>query len=288
MLCEGTVEYQPPPSPEVLSDKPQPALEEALPSSIAQEHGQRQGDRGLYTPASEKSPESHGQVFEGAVNRNESQSGSTELPTSDAVPNPPLENRQTPPQELDSYESIAVEVAGRTVDQQGSSSLPSRIDRCSEVRSSSAAQPVIKPVEAVDIPTTTDKEQQIAWASKQVENFKAEIQKLKNDVTTQTRSVTLIEQDIENSQKDYNRHLQDKQEEIARVLRELEEKHNKKSDAFMSKLSHLKESKQSGLRNLERYVLELGRKESGLMHFRAIVDYYNDEDSRFDYFFCMD
>jgi hypothetical protein len=284
MLCEGAVEHQPLLSAEVHSDILQPTLEEMSPTSIAQEQGQRRGDRGFYPTASENSPVSHGQVFQGSgypsdpVNRNESQSGSTEQPTSDAVHSAPLEDRQTLPQAVDSHESITVEIDGCTVDQEGSSAQPSRIDNCSEERNSSAAHPVIKPLEAVSIPTTSDKEQQIAWASKQVENFEAEIHKLKNNVTTRSRNITSIEHDIENSQNDYNKHLQDKEEEIARVLRELEEQHSRKCEAFKSKLLYLKESKQSELRTLERYVLEVSRKENGLMHFQAIVDYYNHEE----------
>jgi cell division septum initiation protein DivIVA len=113
-----------------------------------------------------------------------------------------------------------------------------------------------------------------------VENFEAEIEKLKRNATTRSMIVTSIGQEIEHSQKEYDELLQGKQQEIDRVLRELEEQHSKKCEALKSKLQNLKESKQTVLGALKRNALEVSRKETGVTHFQAIIDYYNPEEHR--------
>lgn len=276
MLCHGAGEYHPP---------LQPSLEKMSPTSSVEEQGQRQGDRISYRTANEMSLVSHGEALESAgcpdpMNCSESQPGLTEQPTTDVVPSTTPETRQTLPPAADGFESITVEVAEPSVEQQNGSSQPSSIDSLSGVKNSNAVQPVIKPAETASIPTASEKEQQMAWASRQVENFEAEIQKLKNDATTRTRIVTSIDQEIEHSQKDYDRLVQGKQEEISRVLRELEEQYNKKCEALESKLENLNQSKQTELGKLKRNTLEVSHKETGLTRFQAIIDYYSHEEDR--------
>jgi hypothetical protein len=186
------------------------------------------------------------------MNRDEIQSGSTHQPTSDDVPSAPFETRQTLPPASDSFKSIAVEVGGHRVDQQSGSSHPNSTD--SPSGENNALQPVISPVETTSISTTSDREQQIAWASRQVENFEAQIQQLKHNATGRTMIVTSIDQEIELFQKDY--------------------------EALKSKLQSLNESKQAQLEELRRNALEVSHKETGLTHFQAIINYYSHEEER--------
>jgi hypothetical protein len=61
--------------------------------------------------------------------------------------------------------------------------------------------------------------------------------------------------------------LQGKDEEIAKVLRELEEQHNKKCEMFKSRLENFDRNKQTEPRELKRRELEVAHKETGLAHF---------------------
>lgn len=276
MLSEVTVEYEPLLSAEVLSD----TTLDVLSTSIAQQQVQKQGNRVLYLTGNEKRPVLHYQG-EGSgcpldpVSRNENQSGSTEQPPLGAVLSTPVEKRQMLPQAVDTFESINVKVGCRTVDQRDVSLHPSSIDSLSEEKNSSAMQPVVDPVETVIMPATSEKEQQITWAFKQVKNFEAEIQNLKYDTTTRTMFVTSLDREIEHTRKDYETFLQDRQEDIARVLIKLEEQHNKKSEALKCKLDNLSQLKEAELGELKRNELELSYKETGLARFQAIIGYYN-------------
>ena len=259
----------------------QPSVEDVPPTSTGQQKGQDLKDTPSFLSASKRSLLSHSQLLEGAgcppdsMAGNESQFLSTEPPTSRAVPSILFESRQTVPQMVDG-ESITVEV-GRD-DHRNGCSYPSGINISSADENKVAAKTIIDPVDTTSNPAPSEEEQQIAWASRQVENFKADIQKLKNDAATRKKMVTSIDKDIEGSQKNYDKHLQGKQEEIARVLRELEEEYNKKCEAFKSKLEDLNTSKQAGAEEMRRNELEVSHKGMGLVRFQAIIDYYTQED----------
>jgi hypothetical protein len=283
MLSQDPVEYRRPLPGGALSDRLQPSLEEVPPTSRVQEQGQR-GDSVFYCTAKEMSRGSHGQTLEDTgypsdpMNGNESQPGLTEQPTLDVVPCTTLETPQTLPPAVDGFESTTVEVTGPTVDQQDGCSQPSSTDSLPRDWNPTTLQSAISPGGTTSI-LAIEKEQQIAWASRQVENFKAEIQKLKCDAAARTTIVTSIDQEIEHSQKDYDKLLRGKEEEITRVLRELEEQHNKKCEVFKSKLENLNKSKQTELRELKRKELAASHKETGLTCFQAIIDYYTHEES---------
>jgi hypothetical protein len=278
-IGQDPVEYRYPLPDEILSD-----LEEVPPTSRVQEQGQRERGSAIYCTAKEMSRGLHGQTLEDAgypldpMNSDESQPGLTEQPTSDVVRCTPLETRQTLPPAVNSSELATIEVRGPSVSQQDSCLQSRSIDSLPRDRNPTTLQSVIKPGETASM-LTIEREQQIAWASRQVENFEAEIQKLKCDAAARTTIVTSIDQEIENSQKDYDKLLRGKEEEIARVLRELEEQHNKKCAVFESKLENLNKSKQTELSELKRNELEALHKEEGLTRFQAIIDYYTCEES---------
>jgi hypothetical protein len=269
MLCESTVEFHPLLSPEALSD----TSLDVSPLGVAQEQGRvdvfpsTAGDKGS---VSHNPTVAGGACFSDLEDYNESQSKSTGQHASNGALSTALENQQTPMS--DAFESITVEIGGQTVNEQDGSANSSRLN------TPPAENPEIEPAEAVSVTTSSNKEEQVEWASRQVNNLEAEIQKLKSDVTARTLYVTSIEEQIEKSQEIYDKHRHNKQEEIARVLRELEEQHRKESEAFESKLSDLEESKQSELRKLESFTVQVSRKEKGLVHFQGIVDYYNNEE----------
>jgi hypothetical protein len=209
------------------------------------------------------------------------QSSWTEQPTPDLVPSTALGSQQTRFTPINGFEPIVVDVGDSITDQQnGSSHLSSGKNSLSGEINSTAIHPIISPMETASIPTASESEQQRAWASRQVENFEAEIQKLKCNAATRSTIVTSIGQEIEHSQKEYDKLLQGKQEEIDRVLRELEEQHNKKCEALKSNLQNLKESEQTVQGELTRNALEVSRKETGVARFQAIIDYYNPEEHR--------
>jgi hypothetical protein len=283
IISHDPVEYRRPLPDGVLSDRLQPSLEEVPPTSRVQEQGQREGDSAIYCTAKEMSRGSHGQTLEDSgypsdpINGNESQPGLIEQSTSDVVRCTPLETRQTLPPAVDDFEPTTVEVGGPSVGQQDGCSQPSSTDSLPRDRNPTTLQSVIRPGETTSM--LAIKREQIAWASRQVENFEAEIQKLKCDTAARTTIITSINQEIENSQKDYDKLLRGKEEEIARVLAELEEQHNKKCAGFKSKLENLNMSKETELRELKRKELEASHKETGLTRFQAIIDYYTHEES---------
>jgi hypothetical protein len=163
----------------------------------------------------------------------------------------PFEPQQTLSSASDSFKSIAIEASGQRVDQQTGSSNPSSTDSPSGDNNATALQPVIS------IPATSEREQQIAWASRQVEKFETQIQQLKHNASGRTMAVTSIDQEIDLVQKDY--------------------------EAFKSKLQSLNESKQAELEELRRNALEAFHKETGLTHFHAIINYYRNEEVRSEF-----
>jgi hypothetical protein len=275
MLCENAVEFQPLLSPEALAD----TSLDVSPTEVAQEQGRVDV---ISSTAGEKGSVSHSPTFAGGAcssdveDYNESQSRSAGQHASNGALSTALENQQTPM--TDGFDSITVEIGGQTVNEQDGSSNSSCLNSPPAENQSCTVQPEIESAEAVVVTTSNNKEEQVEWASRQVNNLEAEIQKLKSEVTARTLNVTSIEEQMEKSQEIYDMHRQNKQEEIARVLRELEEQHRQESEAFESKLSDLEESKQSELRKLESFTLRVSRKEKGLVHFQGIVDYYNNED----------
>lgn len=287
LIRQGALKYQPILPSNILSDRPQRSLEEASPISTAQEQGQNQRDKTFHNTTDGMSRVSHEHILQGASgppdprNRNESQSGLKGQPTSGAPPNTPPESPQAlpgAPGAVDSFESITVEVEGCVVDQLDGSSHLSITESLSAEKDSAIPQPVIQAVETPSIPEASERDKQVGWASRQVESFEADIQKLKCDATARTVIVASIDREIENFQGDYDKLIQGKQEEIARVLRELEERHNKKCEALKSKLENLNESKRTEIGELKRNASEVSRKEIGLVRFQAIIDYYAQED----------
>lgn len=111
-----------------------------------------------------------------------------------------------------------------------------------------------------------------------MEIFEAKIRKLKCDVAARTTVVASINEEIEYYQTDYDMLLRGKDEEIAEVLRELEEQHNKKCEKFKSGLEKLDRNKQTELRELKRKELEVSHEEMGFAHFQAIIAYYTEEE----------
>jgi hypothetical protein len=281
-IGQDPVEYRRPLPDGILSDRLRPSLEEVPPTSRVQEQGQR-GDSAIYHTAKEMSRGLYGQTLEDSgypsdpMNGNESRPGLTEQLTSDVVRCTPLETCQTLPPVANGSESTTIEVRGPNVSQQDGCSQPSSTDSLPRDRNPTTLQSVIRPGETTSM--LTIEREQIAWASRQVENFEAEIQKLKCDAAARTTIVTSIDQEIENSQKDYDKLLRGKEEEIARVLAELEEQHNKKCTMFKSKLENLNKFKQTELGELKRNELEASHKERGLTCFQAIIDYYTLEES---------
>jgi hypothetical protein len=211
MLSQDPVKHQCPLLDRALSDRLQPSLEEVPPTSRVQEQGQR-GDSVFYCTAKEMSRGSHGQTLKDTgypsdpMNSNESQPGLTEQLTSDVIPGTTLETPQTLPPVVDGFKSTTVKVTGPSVDQQDGCLQPSSTGSLPRDRNPTTLQSAISPGETTSI-LAIEKEQQIAWASRQVENFKAEIQKLKCDTTVQTTIVTSIDQEIKHAQKDYNKLL---------------------------------------------------------------------------------
>ncbi|KIM99330.1 hypothetical protein OIDMADRAFT_30934 [Oidiodendron maius Zn] len=285
MLCQGSVENQSPLSPEVHSDRLQPSLDEVSRRGRVQEQEQRQADGTFYRIPNGGSRMSCGRSVDGAMfppdpmRCLESQSGLTEQPLSDIVLNTTLKSWQRLPETVDHLQSITVEVEGCEAEQQESTPhFNSTANSQAAEQILTALHPVIKPSETSSIKASGEREQQMAWASRQVEIFEAKIQKLKDDAAKRAMTVTSLDQEIEQSRKDYDAVLHGKQEEIDRVLRELEERHSKEREALKSKIENSNESKQTEIRELKRNASEVSQKEIGLKLFQDIIDYYTPEE----------
>jgi hypothetical protein len=61
-----------------------------------------------------------------------------------------------------------------------------------------------------------------------VRKIQTEIQALKGDIAERTDRVTAIEQGLENLKEEYDKHHQNKDQEIDRAVREIEEEYNRK------------------------------------------------------------
>ena len=209
----------------------------------------------------------------------ESQSGLAEQPTSDIVLNTPHKSWQRVSEAVDDPQSITVEVEGCQVEQQDSTPhFNSTTNSQAAEQIPTALQPVINHSETASITASSESEQEIAWASRQVKSYEAKIQKLKDDAAKRNMTVTSLDQEIEHFQKDYDAVHQGEQEEIDRVLRELKERHKKKREALQSKIENLKESKQTEIGELERNASEVSHKEEGLKHYQDIIDYHTHEE----------
>lgn len=86
--------------------------------------------------------------------------------------------------------------------------------------------------------------------------------------------ITSIEQEIEDFKNEDDKYRQNKEKEIARVLREIDERYNREHDALKVKMEAHNKAKQSELDGLNRNSLEVARKETGLKRFQAIIEYY--------------
>ena len=285
LLCQGSVENQSPLSSEVLSDRPRPSPGEVSRRGRAQEQAQgqaqRQADGAFYRRTNGESRMSCGRSVDGArcppdpMSCLESQSELAEQPTSDIVLNTPHKSWQRVSEAVDDPQSITVEVEGCQVEQQDSTPhFNSTTNSQAAEQIPTALQPVINPSETASITASSESEQEIAWASRQVKSYEAKIQKLKDDAAKRNMTVTSLDQEIEHFQKDYDALHQGEQEEIDRVLRELKERHKKKREALQSKIENLKESKQTEIGELKRNESEVSHKEEGLKHYQDLIDYH--------------
>jgi hypothetical protein len=161
--------------------------------------------------------------------------------------------------------------SSKPIGEDGGSQISSRMNTQSG-ENGSATQAATIP-SAQNTSTTTEEEQK-AWASRQVQNFQSEILKLNCDTITRAARIKSIEKEIEDFKKEHDKNSQDKEEEIARVLTEIEERYNKKRDILNAKLETHSQSKQSEQDGLKRNELEVSRKETGKKRFQAIIDYY--------------
>lgn len=125
--------------------------------------------------------------------------------------------------------------------------------------------------------TLTAAEDSKAWASRQVQSFRSEIETLSHNNATRSATIGLIEREIEDIKKEDSRVKQAEEEETARVLKEIQDRYAADRQALSLKLSRLVQSKQLELEGLKRNELQVTRKEKGLLHWQAIVDYYNTE-----------
>ena len=293
MLCQGSVENQSPLSSEVLSDRPRPSPGEVSRRGRAQEQAQgqaqRQADGAFYRRTNGESRMSCGRSVDGArclpdpMSCVESQSGLAEQPISDIVLNTPHKSWQRVSEAVDDLQSITVEVEGCQIEQQDSTPhFNSTTNSQDAEQIPTAPRPVINPLETASITASSEREQNIAWASKQVESIEAKIQKLKDDAAKRKMTVTSLDQEIEHFQKDYDALHQGEQEEIDRVLRELKERHKKKREALQSKIENLKESKQTEIGELERNTSEVSHKEEGLKHYQDIIYYHTHEEGGYN------
>lgn len=136
-----------------------------------------------------------------------------------------------------------------------------------------------QPITLPETPITSiaSKNAQEAWASIQVQNIQTEIQTLNGDTAKRTNIVALIDQDLGKMQEEYDKHLQNKSQDLARVIGEVKEQYNRKLEILESKVTTLKESKQNELDRLKSNAREVSRKETGLVCYKAVINYLKKE-----------
>jgi hypothetical protein len=147
--------------------------------------------------------------------------------------------------------------------------------RSSQFQGSIAATPQAATTGPAIYPTPNTDEEQKAWASREAQRFQKGIQNLNNCRTICLNKISSIEGQIEGVSNDENDLRQQKDKEIARVLREIEERYKKECELLQDKQDALNKSKEEELETLKRNTLEITRKETGFKRYQAIVDFYD-------------
>jgi hypothetical protein len=212
----------------------------------------------------------------GSISRNsrDIESPLAEQPSSTPKPSTPVEHWQTIASTTNQSETAALATSSpKPVRETGSPQITSKIDSQSGEKSSATPQPAKMPLATQSTSTITEEEPK-EWLSRKVQSFKAEIQTLNRDTATRIMKITSIEQEIEDFKNEDDKYRQNKEKEIARVLREIDERYNREHDALKVKMEAHNKAKQSELDGLNRNSLEVARKETGLKRFQAIIEYY--------------
>ena len=119
-----------------------------------------------------------------------------------------------------------------------------------------------------------DKEEK-AWATRKLETFQNEIQLLENENAARINTVGQIDQELRHVEiTDANLNKR-KEEEIVRVLREIEARYLIEHEGLKNKQDKLKEDREKEFGVFEKNLAEIRRKKSGMGGFQAIVDYYS-------------
>lgn len=120
----------------------------------------------------------------------------------------------------------------------------------------------------------TDAQEEKARALKKVAGFKAEIQSLKRDSDTRVVIISRIEQEAEEVKREEAKLQQQKSDEIARVLREIDERYHRDCELLRDKQNGLQKSKESELEALKRNEVQVARKQTGLELYQRVIDFH--------------
>lgn len=122
-----------------------------------------------------------------------------------------------------------------------------------------------------------DKEEQ-AWAARKIEAFRKEIQFLETENTVRINVVGKIDQELKDVETTDAGLQKRKEEEIARVLKEIEARYLTEHEGLRTKQDKLKKDREKEFGVFEKNLAEIRRKKAGMGGFQAIVDYYTSLD----------
>lgn len=114
-----------------------------------------------------------------------------------------------------------------------------------------------------------------AWASKETHKLQTVLQDLRNKKATNLVKITSIEQQIAANRDGKNRLRQKKEEETARLLKEIQERYEKNTELYDEKEVALKKAKEAELEELKSNEFAIEHNETGAKRLQAVVDFYN-------------
>jgi excinuclease UvrABC ATPase subunit len=118
------------------------------------------------------------------------------------------------------------------------------------------------------------------WASRRITEIQVETQTLKHDNDTRVIIIHQIEKEVSDVKKQNSELQEQKQEEIARVLREIEARYKREQEALVEKRNSLNEAKEREMEGLKENARQVKMNEKKMKRLQALVDLDDDsEDS---------
>lgn len=117
-----------------------------------------------------------------------------------------------------------------------------------------------------------------AWLSSKVQKLQSDIEALKREDEARLANIRSIDQQLDNLAKDSGGLQRMKEEEIARVLREIEDRYRREYEGLNQKQYELGGAKESEVAALNRNLRQITKNEKKMRSYQTLVDLDGDSD----------